>query len=353
MPIFVRDANGNIVSVPTLDDISFATSAQLADLLSRMPATPHSQPLTDAQLRASAVPVSGNFFQATQPISALSLPLPSGASTDATLTQVRDRLPVTAHSQPLTDAQLRATAVPVSLSSAPLPTGAATQATLASVLSALQGTLAMSASSLPLPTGAATQATLAQVLSALQAALSVNVGNFPSDFPATSTVAKMEQVRALLAAALNVTVSNFPTGGAQEATLTQVRDRLPATAHEQPLTNSELRAAPLAKPDGVATEAKQDTISSLVTEIRASTEQNKSLIDTLLYFTAAVLDKMPQLTSTDDARVQMNGGTLSTLTTATTVGTLNNLAGGNVALIPWQLGAGAFHIYNQITVTTP
>jgi hypothetical protein len=44
-----------------------------------------SQPLTDAQLRAAAVPVSGSFYQATQPVSG-----------------------------PLTDAQLRATPVPIS-----------------------------------------------------------------------------------------------------------------------------------------------------------------------------------------------------------------------------------------------
>lgn len=42
-------------------------------------------PLTDAQLRATAVPVSGTFWQATQPISAASLPLPSGAATESTL----------------------------------------------------------------------------------------------------------------------------------------------------------------------------------------------------------------------------------------------------------------------------
>jgi hypothetical protein len=47
-----------------------------------------SQPLTDTQLRASAVPVSGSFFQATQPVSAASLPLPSGASTETTLVAV-------------------------------------------------------------------------------------------------------------------------------------------------------------------------------------------------------------------------------------------------------------------------
>jgi hypothetical protein len=43
-------------------------------------------PLTDTQLRASAVPVSGTFFQATQPVSAASLPLPSGAATSAAQT---------------------------------------------------------------------------------------------------------------------------------------------------------------------------------------------------------------------------------------------------------------------------
>lgn len=42
-----------------------------------------SGPLTDAQLRATAVPVSGTFYQATQPVSAASLPLPSGAATSA------------------------------------------------------------------------------------------------------------------------------------------------------------------------------------------------------------------------------------------------------------------------------
>jgi hypothetical protein len=88
-------------------------------------------PLTDAELRATPVPVSGTFFQATQPvsgtffqatqpISAVGLPLPTGAATEATLaaltpltdTQLRATpVPV---SGPLTDVQLRATPVPVS-----------------------------------------------------------------------------------------------------------------------------------------------------------------------------------------------------------------------------------------------
>ena len=58
--------------------------------VSNFPATqPVSGPLTDAELRATAVPVSGTFFQATQPVSAASLPLPTGAATEATLLDVK------------------------------------------------------------------------------------------------------------------------------------------------------------------------------------------------------------------------------------------------------------------------
>lgn len=42
-------------------------------------------PLTDTQLRATAVPISGTFWQATQPVSAASWPLPTGAATESTL----------------------------------------------------------------------------------------------------------------------------------------------------------------------------------------------------------------------------------------------------------------------------
>lgn len=52
-------------------------------------------PLTDTQLRATAVPVSGTFFQATQPISATSLPLPTGAALDATVSTMSGKLPAT------------------------------------------------------------------------------------------------------------------------------------------------------------------------------------------------------------------------------------------------------------------
>ena len=52
-----------------------------------------SQPLTDAQLRATAVAVSGTFWQATQPISAAALPLPTGAATETTLSALNTKIP--------------------------------------------------------------------------------------------------------------------------------------------------------------------------------------------------------------------------------------------------------------------
>lgn len=102
----------------------------------------------------NTVPVTGTFFQATQPVSVASLPLPSGASTEATLALIKaktDNLDVALSTRtkpadtqivsgtvaisgsvavtgPLTDTQLRASAVPISAASLPLPTGAATSA---------------------------------------------------------------------------------------------------------------------------------------------------------------------------------------------------------------------------------
>ena len=97
--------------------------------------------LTDAELRASAVPISGvvavTNFPATQPISAVALPLPAGAATEATLALIKAKtanLDVALSTRAvtgLTDAELRAVAVPISAAALPLPAGAATEATLA------------------------------------------------------------------------------------------------------------------------------------------------------------------------------------------------------------------------------
>lgn len=128
-------------------------SGPVTDAQLRASPVPVSGPLTDAQLRASAVPVSGTFFQGTQPISAASLPLPTGASTEATLAAIKaktdnldvalstrtkpaDTQPVSGTfwqaTQPVSGAFFQATQ-PVSAAALPLPAGAATEATLALV----------------------------------------------------------------------------------------------------------------------------------------------------------------------------------------------------------------------------
>lgn len=139
----------------------------------RATAVPVSGPLTDAQLRATPVPVSS-----------ASLPLPSGAATEATLaTRVAEatftgrfgevQASPTANTllarlkDLLTELQLKADSTetqPVSAASLPLPSGAATQTTLAALLTELAlkadltETQPVSAASLPLPSGAATSA---------------------------------------------------------------------------------------------------------------------------------------------------------------------------------------------------
>ena len=89
-----------------------------------------SQPLTDTQLRASAVPVNGPLTDAE--LRATAVPVSGTVTANTGL------------SQPLTDSQLRATAVPVSGTF-------------------FQATQPVSAAALPLPSGASTETTLAAV----------------------------------------------------------------------------------------------------------------------------------------------------------------------------------------------
>jgi hypothetical protein len=83
--------------------------------------------LTDTQLRASAVPISvatmpstpvtGTFFQATQPVSAASLPLPAGASTSALQTTGNTSLSTIATNTPAVGQAAMAASSPVVIAS--------------------------------------------------------------------------------------------------------------------------------------------------------------------------------------------------------------------------------------------
>jgi hypothetical protein len=98
-------------------------SGPLTDAQLRAAAVPVSGPVTDAQIRATALPVSGTFWQATQPVSGAfyqaTQPV-SGTFWQATqpvsgpLTNTELRASAVPVSGPITDAQIRASALPVS-----------------------------------------------------------------------------------------------------------------------------------------------------------------------------------------------------------------------------------------------
>jgi hypothetical protein len=127
----LQTANTSLDSLETL----VLTNTQL-----RATPVPVTGPLTDVQLRATAVPVSGPLTDtqlraAAVPVSAASLPLPTGASTEATQLTVSSRLILSSIDQ--LDTALLNTAVtniPAS-SSLPLQVVASTAAATRQIIS--------------------------------------------------------------------------------------------------------------------------------------------------------------------------------------------------------------------------
>jgi hypothetical protein len=226
------------------------TAAQLSTL------TPTTG-LTDAELRASAVPISAS-----------ALPLPTGASTSAlqttgntSLSSINTKVPsglvvtsgrlqveLPSGASGLTDTELRASAVPVSASALPLPTGASTSAlqstidasintllkpanTLAAVTTVgtitnvvhvddNSGSITVDASSLPLPTGAST--------SALQTTGNTSLGNIDTKIPSNLTVTSTRLLVDGSGVTQPISVASLPlpTGAATASGLTTINSTL-------------------------------------------------------------------------------------------------------------------------------
>src|SRR5579863_7336946 len=206
-------------------------------------------------------------FPATQAISALVLPLPTGAATQATLASILTALGSPLQQGGTVDVGNFPSTQPVSAASLPLPMGAATQTTLAALLTALgsplqaggtvdvgnfpgtqpvsgtvdvgnfPATQPISAAALPLPAGAATNAELVTINttlgSPLQAGGTVDVGNFPATQPVS------------IAGTVNVDVTNTPTVDVGNFPATQA-----------------ISAAALPLPAGAATNAELVTINT-------------------------------------------------------------------------------------------
>lgn len=218
--------------------------------------------------------VSVSNFPATQPVSALNLPLPSGASTSAkqdailsalaTLLQAGGTVAldgptlaaletITANTDGLTDAQLRNTPVPVSLA------GSATSAKQDAIIAAM-ATLLQAGGQVALDSA---------TLSALE---TINVGNLPAD-PATET------------------------------TLAQLLARTPASLGQKPANEASPVALSAEDADALA------QIAERLGVLQMARNADGSLRVTLLGGTVAAVTTV---------------GTVTTVTTVTTVATLTN-----------------------------
>lgn len=170
-PDIGNNTSSSATSLNNIDNkIDFlASETTLAALNTKVPA--------NLTVTATRLLVDGSGV--TQPVSAASLPLPTGASTETTLAALNTKVPanltVTA-TRLLVDGS--GVTQPVSAASLPLPTGAATEATLSSLNSKVVAvdTGAVVVSSSALPTGAATEATLAAQSAKLPATLGGKTG---------------------------------------------------------------------------------------------------------------------------------------------------------------------------------
>lgn len=203
--------------------------------------------LTDTQLRATAVAVSGTFFQATQPISAASLPLPANASQDGTdgttppavlgggtgirgwLRSIYEKLTGTIA---VTGTFFQATQ-PVSATALPLPTGASTETTLAAlntkVTAVNTGAVTISAA---LPAGANTIGAISNTAFTANAGTNLNTSALSLDATLTNHTQRFQSATTLTTtAAANTAVTlTLPAVAGQFHYITRIEIVRVATA---------------------------------------------------------------------------------------------------------------------------
>lgn len=236
----------------------------------------------------SAVPISGSVsvsnFPATQPISAVSLPLPTGAATETTLSAVNTKLPA-----------------------------ALGQTTMAACLAVV----------------------LASDQSAVPISGSVSVSNFPATQPVSGTVAATQSGTWNINN-LSGTVS-LPTGAATETTLSAASAKLPATLGQKAMAAS-LAVVLASDQSAVSVSAAQSgtwnvtNVSGTVSlPTGAATSGNQSTIITSLSSIDAGIPaglgqttmsaSMPVTIASDQSQVGVNFSSSSFLATQTPIAT--------------------------------
>lgn len=258
--------------------------------------------------------VTGTFFQTTQPISTTSLPLPSGASTETTLSSLNSKV----------------TAVntgAVVISSSVLPTGAATsvnQSTSNASLSSIDTKIpalgqALAASSSPVVLTAAQVATLTPLST-------VNIGNLPATQPVSAVTLPL------------------PTGASTSALQTTTNSSLSSLDTKIPAQGQALATASLPV---VLTAVQIATLTPLSTVNVGNFPATQPVSAVVLPLPTGAATSAIQTTM--DASINSLLKPASTLAAVTTIGTITNpvkAAGKTSANLPVR------NDYTSVSVTT-
>lgn len=327
----LRNAFENLATESTLNDIKTA-----AEIIAAKPNAPSTVELGASTLSAlENVVVSGTVsvsnLPSTQPVSATSLPLPSGAATESTLSSVNTSLG--------TDG-----------SSPPVISGTGVRGWLRAIYERLTS-------------GIGRTWNLSNASDSVAVTGTVGINNFPVSTALTNTE--------LRASAVGVTVSNFPSGGSTETTLVQLKSvadsiNTAASAIKSAVEalNTKTTTADTSNIAGTVQVGNFPAVQSVSDSALSTVAQNdvvvalKEIQDTLLFIASAQFEKMPRVTANDQVAVAIESGsvgiasnqTLATVTTVNTVGNINTtgskyISGDNLNLV------GCAHLYNNIIVS--
>lgn len=263
---------------------------------------------------ASPLPVDGSGV--TQPVSAASLPLPSGAATAANQSTANTALAAIQTAVELLDNMISGSEGQVDVVTSALPTGAATEATLggvntrlgevsatptantalarlktigdtlSSLLTELQAkadlaeTQPVSAASLPLPTGAATEASLSNVdtnTADLPNAIGTDGSAGPSKAVSVAGTDGLGNLQEFLADTdghlqADVLSSALPTGAATETTVDAIKTAVELIDNAISGSEMQVDVVTSALPTGAATAANQSTGNTALAAIQTAVE---------------------------------------------------------------------------------
>jgi hypothetical protein len=258
------------------------------------------------------LPISGSIsvdnFPAVQAVSATSLPLPTGAATETTVSSIDGKLSTTPNG-------LKVDAVgTVDIGSSALPTGAATETTLSSIDGKLTttpsglkvdavGTVDIGSSALPM--GAATETTLAS--------LDGKVTTTPSGI-------KVDAV-----GTIDIGSSALPTGAATETTLSSLDGKVTTTPNGIKVdTVGTVDIGSSALPIGASTEATLSNLDSKVTTtvngIKVDSIVSSGQIDSYLHDGSGTAITSTTVSSKQAIDVNVASGTFTVTATNPSVG---------------------------------